>query len=86
MEFDEIHQVVIEVISDNMASLVQSDKYVAINTSETTTNGYYAIKLISEAYMLQNNTTIDGKITTTGELVVNTKYICSMQFIINWYC
>ena len=86
MAFDEIHQVVIEVISDNMASLVQSDKYVAINTSETTTNGYYAIKLISEAYMLQNNTTIDGKITTTGELVVNTKYICSMQFIINWYC
>ena len=86
MAFDEIHQVVIEVISDNMASLVQSDKYVAINTSETTTNGYYAIKLISQAYMLQNNTTIDGKITTTGELVVNTKYICSMQFIINWYC
>ena len=85
MEFDKIHQVVIDVISDNMASLVQSDKYVAIDTSDTTTNGYYAIRLISEAYMLQNNTTIDRQITTAGELVVNAKYICSMQYIINWY-
>ena len=30
--FDEIHKVVIEEISENMASLVQSDMYVAINT------------------------------------------------------
>ena len=41
-----------------MASLVQYGKYGAIDTVETTTNGFYVIQLISEAYTLQNNTTI----------------------------
>ena len=34
-EFDEIHQVVIDVIIDNMASLVQSVMYGDINTDDT---------------------------------------------------
>ena len=42
-----------------MASLFQSDKYVTINTADTTTNGYYVIKFISKAYTMQNNTTFD---------------------------
>ena len=50
--FEEIHKVVIDRISDNMASLVQSGKYGAINTADTTTNGFYAINFISEAYTL----------------------------------
>ena len=33
----------------------------------------------SEVYTLQDNTTIDGKIITAGELVVNSQYLCSMQ-------
>ena len=32
---DKIHQVVIDVISDNMASLVESGKYGYINTTDT---------------------------------------------------
>ena len=36
--FDEIHQVVPDIISDNMASLVQSVLYGVINTYETTKN------------------------------------------------
>ena len=35
---DEIHKVVIEGISENMDSLVQSGMYGSINTSDTTTN------------------------------------------------
>ena len=38
--FDQIHQVVLGVISDNMASLVESGTYVAINTTNTSTNGF----------------------------------------------
>ena len=34
-KFDEIHQVVLDGISDNMASLVESGKYGAINTTDT---------------------------------------------------
>ena len=36
-----------------MASLVQSGMYGAINTDDTTTNGFYVIQFISEAYTLQ---------------------------------
>ena len=36
--FGEIHQVVLDGISDNMASLVESGKYGSINTTDTTTN------------------------------------------------
>ena len=51
--FDEIYQVVLGKISDNMASLVESGKYGAINTTDTTTNGFYVIMFTSEYYTLQ---------------------------------
>ena len=60
--FDEICQVVLDGISDNMASLVESGKYGAINTTDTPTNGFYVIMFTSGAYTLQENTTIDGQI------------------------
>ena len=62
-----------------MASLVQSVMYNAINIYDTTTNGFYVIKLISDTYTIQNNTTIYGQVISAGELVVNVQYICSMQ-------
>ena len=83
--FDEINQVVLESKSDNMASLVEFNKYRAINTTDTSTNGLYVIMFTSGAYTLQENTTIDGQILIAGELIVNTKYLCSMQVDTNWY-
>ena len=53
-----------------MASLVQSGTYGAINTTDTSTNGFYVIMITSGEYTLQYNTTIDGQIITDGELVV----------------
>ena len=52
--------------------------YGAINTDETTANGLYVIKFLSEAYMLQNNTTVDGQVIFASELVVKAQYLCSM--------
>ena len=49
-----------------MASLVHPGKYGEINATDTTTNGFYVIMFKSEAYKLQDNTTIDGKIITVG--------------------
>ena len=68
-----------------MAPLVQSDKYVAMNKTDTTTNGFYAIMFISEAYTLKNNITIDGQIISAGELLVKAQYIFSMQENIRFY-
>ena len=82
---DEIHQVVLDGISDNMASLIESGKFGAINTTYKSTNGFYVIMFKSGAYTLQENTTIDGNIITAGELVVKAKYLCSMQIDTNWY-
>ena len=83
--FDEIHQVVLDGISDNMASLVEPGKYGSINTTYTSTNGFYVIMFTSGAYTLQENTTIDGKIITAGEVLVKAKYLFSMQVDTNWY-
>ena len=68
-----------------MASLVQSGMYGYINTDDTTTNGLYVIQFLSEAYTLNNNTTIDGQVISDGELVVKAKYLFSMQENKNWY-
>ena len=47
--FDEIQQVVIDGISDNMSSLVESSKYGAINTTYPSTNRFYVIMFTSGA-------------------------------------
>ena len=49
-----------------MALLVQSGMYGDINIDDTTTNGFNLIQFISEAYTLQNNTTIDGQFISSG--------------------
>ena len=59
--------------------------YGAINTDDTTKNGLYVTKLISEAYTLQNNTTMYGQVISAGELVVNAQYLCYIQENTNWY-
>ena len=68
-----------------MASLVESGTYGAINTTDTSTNGFYFIIFTSGAYTLQENTKIDEQIITAGELVVKAQYICYMKVDTNWY-
>ena len=83
--FDETHWVVLDGISDNMASLVESRKYGSINTTDTSTYRFCVIVFKSGAYTLQDNTTIYEKIITAGELVVKAQYLFSMQIDTNWY-
>ena len=64
--FDEIHQVVLDVISGNMALLVESGKNGAIEKTDTTTHEFYVVMFASEVYTLQDNTTIYGQIITAG--------------------
>ena len=47
--------------------------YGAINKDYITTNRFYVIQFISEAYTLQNNTTIDGQIISADEKVAKSK-------------
>ena len=60
--FDEIHQVVIDGISENIASLVQSGMYGAINKYDTTKKWILCHSLHLICIKLQNSTTIDGQV------------------------
>ena len=74
-----MHKVVIDGISDSMSSLIQLGMYGTINAYDTAKNGFYVIQFLLKAYRLQNSTTIDGQVISAGELVVKSKYLCSMQ-------
>ena len=56
-------------------------KYFLINTTDTETNGFYVIMFTSEEYTLQDNTTIDGQIITSGKLVVKATTLPLTQLI-----
>ena len=58
-----------------MVSLVESGTYGAVNKADTSTNGFYVIMFTLGAYTLQENTSIDEKIITAGELVVKSQYL-----------
>ena len=68
-----------------MASLVEWDKYRAINTTDTSTNIFYVILFSSGAYTLQENTTILRKIINSGELVVKAQKYFLYKVATNWY-
>ena len=68
-----------------MASLVESGKYGAIKITDRATNRFYINMFTSEAYTLQDNTTIYVQIITAGGLVLKPQYLCSMQSDTNWY-
>ena len=76
--FDGIHQVVIDGISDNMASLAESGTYGVINTTDTSTNGFYVTMFTSGAYTLQESTIIDGRIylLVNSLLMQNISVLC----------
>ena len=44
--FDQIHQVVLDRLSENVASLYQFGMYGAIKTDETTKNEFYVIRIL----------------------------------------
>ena len=69
-DFDEVHKVVIDSISDNMASLAQVGKYGAISAEYPTTIGYNLMKYLPEPYTLQEYQTIYGQVSKAGEFLV----------------
>ena len=43
--FVAVHKVLLDGISDHMSALFQNEKYGTINTADSTTMGYYVVKL-----------------------------------------
>ena len=68
-----------------MSSLVQTGKYDTINTIDPEAMGYYVVKYILDAYILQEYTTCDGEISTAGEIVARSQYPSCMKENMKWY-
>ena len=68
-----------------MSVLIQYDKYGSTNTRDYTTMNYYVIQFVSETYTLQEGTTCDVQISTSGGLVFKAQYLNFMQEKIKWY-
>ena len=62
-----------------MASLAQSVKDGAVNTTETLKVGYYVINFVSETYTLQYGTTYDIQIRIVVKIVVKSQYLICTQ-------
>ena len=69
-----------------MDVLLKTGKYGAINKKDTITMGYYVIKIFSESYTLQEDTTCYVKVSTSGELVVRSQYMNCIQNNTKRYC
>ena len=65
-EFDAVHKVVLDGISDNMSALVHNGKYGAINTTDQNTMGYYVVKFVLEPYTLQDDKIVDKQAIKAG--------------------
>ena len=69
-----MHQVLLDGISNNISSLVQSGNYGSINTIDSTTMDYHDIQFFSEAYNLQEYTTYYAIFSTYGKLVAKAQF------------
>ena len=78
-DFDAVHKVVLDGISDNMSVLFHNGKYGAIKTVDPTIIGYYAVKILTEPYMLQYEKIIYKQIIKSGELIIKVKYLIIMK-------
>ena len=63
-----------------MTALVQTGIYFAIIVIYTITILYYVIKFISRVYTLQEATTFDGEVSSSGEIVIKSQYMKYMQY------
>ena len=74
-----MNKVLIDGISDSIASLAQLGKYGAINAADPTTMGYYVIKYLSEPCTLQEDQATDGQLSKSSEPVFKSEYLTIMK-------
>ena len=77
-EFDNVPRVVFGNISDNMASIVNTGNYVAINTLYSTKMGCYVSKFLYETVTLQEDNTPNGNILKADYIAVKASHLISM--------
>ena len=80
-----MHKFVLDGISDNMYALFQTSKYGAINIADSTTMGYYVVKILSEPYTLKDKKIFDKQVIKADEIIVKAEYPSIMKANTNLY-
>ena len=84
-DIDKICHMVLDGISDNITGLAKTYKCGAIKTTYDSTIGYYVVKFMSEAYMLQEKYEHNVQISEVGELVAKPQHTDCMKVNKNWH-
>ena len=65
--------------------VVQIGNYYVTSTTDTTTTGYYFVKLLSDTVTLHEDNTTYWQVFKSGELDIKVSYIKSMKTKMDWY-
>ena len=84
-DIDNIHNIILDIISENMDSLVYTGIYGAINITDIETMEYYVIRYVSDTFTLQEYTTIDCQVNKYIELSVREKHLSEIRYKTIWY-
>ena len=74
-----INNTIIDVISDNMLSLVQLSIYGYVSTTDPKTTYFYVINFVSDTITSQEYNTTYRQILKSGGLVIRYEYLRMMK-------
>ena len=77
--YEDNYEHIIQTILDgnvmNMSLIIMEDKYIAIDSYDSSCHGYNIIKFSLSPYILQEELSIDGQVTYSGEMVPEANYL-----------
>ena len=69
----------------NMYLIILEVKYGAIDTDDFLCNGYYIIAFSSSPYTLQADSSIDGQVISSGEMLCEGTYFFPININFHYY-
>ena len=69
--FENVHKILLDGIYDTLNILIKAGIFGDFSTDKKASNWYYIVKFSSGPYTIQDGTTIDGKIISYGDRLVN---------------
>ena len=84
-EFDDLHRIFLDIIINNLVSLIQTGKYGAINKNYIKTTGYCVFDHLFDTLTLQEDSNTNVQVFKAGEIAVKYQYLRSMKDKSIWY-
>lgn len=82
---DEVHELVLEGITERLATRVEAGGYGAVSTDDPEADGYYVLQWDSEPREVEEDVVIDEKEFHKGDKVVDGTYLNRVPLAKRWY-